>query len=134
MVHFEIPYDNKTHTAAVYEKAFGWDAKALGEEKENFVLANSGPVGGDNLPAPAPAPAPGTRNGGSFPKIGGRPQQLPYVVIAVVDVAKSMEQVRQAGGKILGEPMEISGVGRYVSFHDSEGNRRVMLQAVPLAQ
>jgi hypothetical protein len=33
-----------------------------------------------------------------------------------------------AGGKVLGEPMEIPGIGLYVSFFDSEGNRVSMMQ------
>jgi hypothetical protein len=58
--------------------------------------------------------------------------QYPSVVISVDDVARSMKKVTDAGGKVLGEPMEIPGVGRYVSFVDSEGNRVSMLQ--PLAR
>jgi len=58
--------------------------------------------------------------------------QYPSVVISVDDVARSMKKVTDAGGKVLGEPMEIPDVGRYVSFVDSEGNRVSMLQ--PLAR
>jgi predicted enzyme related to lactoylglutathione lyase len=32
---------------------------------------------------------------------------------------------------VLGEPMEIPGVGHYVSFIDTEGNRVSMLQPIP---
>jgi len=34
----------------------------------------------------------------------------------------------QEGGKVLGEPMQIPHIGRYVSFFDTEGNRVSMLQ------
>ena len=34
-----------------------------------------------------------------------------------------MQRVTNSGGKVLGEPMEIPGVGHYVSFNDTEGNR-----------
>ena len=34
-------------------------------------------------------------------------------------------------GKVLGEPLEIPGVGQYVSFFDTEGNRVSMLQPIP---
>jgi len=54
------------------------------------------------------------------------------VVIAVDDMARSMKKVNDAGGKVLGEPMEIPGIGKYVSFVDTEGNRVAMLK--PLAQ
>ena len=39
-----------------------------------------------------------------------------------------MRAVRDAGGKVLGEPMDIPGIGRYVSFFDTENNRNSMLQ------
>jgi uncharacterized protein len=50
------------------------------------------------------------------------------VVIAVEDAKEHMRDVEEAGGKVLGEPMEISGVGQYVSFMDTDGNRVSMLQ------
>lgn len=42
-----------------------------------------------------------------------------------------MKKVADAGGKVLGGPMEIPGVGKYVSFLDTEGNRVSMLQPTP---
>jgi hypothetical protein len=50
------------------------------------------------------------------------------VVIAVEDIKDHMKEVEKAGGKVLGEPMDIPGVGQYVSFMDTEGNRVSMLQ------
>lgn len=49
-------------------------------------------------------------------------------MIGVEDLEQSMRAVRDAGGKVLGEPMDIPGVGRYVSFFDTENNRNSMLQ------
>jgi len=43
-----------------------------------------------------------------------------------------MSKVTAAGGKVLGEPMDIPGVGRYVAFFDTEGNRVSMLQPLPM--
>ena len=123
VVHFEIPYNDKTRIAGFYEKAFGWETKALGEEMGGYVLASS-TVSNENGD-----PVPGTINGGFFPKIAGAPQQHPSVVIAVADISVAMANVRKAGGTVLGDPMEIPGVGKYVSFNDSEGNRLSMLQA-----
>jgi predicted enzyme related to lactoylglutathione lyase len=39
-----------------------------------------------------------------------------------------MREVTQAGGKVLGEPMDILSVGLHVSFFDTEGNRVSMLE------
>ena len=49
-------------------------------------------------------------------------------MIAVDDIAAASEKVRRSGGEVLGAPMEIPGVGQYVSFTDPEGNRVGMLQ------
>ena len=52
-------------------------------------------------------------------------------MIAVDDIKAAMAKVKAAGGEVLGEPMEIPGVGQYVSFSDSEGNRVSILQPLP---
>ena len=57
--------------------------------------------------------------------------QYPSVVVAVDDITRSAEKVVTAGGKLLGEPMMIPGVGQYLSFVDPEGNRVSMLQPIP---
>jgi uncharacterized protein len=49
-------------------------------------------------------------------------------VIAVPDVNEAMKKISAAGGKVLGEPMQIPGVGMYVSFYDTEENRVSVLQ------
>ena len=71
---------------------------------------------------------PGTINGGFFPKQPEGPAQPPSVVIAVDDIKQAMKAVKDAGGTVLGEPMEIPGIGLYVSFTDTEGNRASVLQ------
>src|SRR5262249_7506008 len=56
------------------------------------------------------------------------PAQYPSIVIGVDDSESAMRRVAKEGGKVLGEPMQIPGIGRYVSFIDTEGNRVSMLQ------
>ena len=55
-------------------------------------------------------------------------------MIAVDDIKQHMKKVREAGGELLGEPMDIPGVGSYVSVRDTEGNRVAMLQPLPVMQ
>jgi predicted enzyme related to lactoylglutathione lyase len=126
VVHFEMPYDDATRMTRFYEAAFGWKTQALGAEMGHYVLATT-----STEARTAGADRPGTINGGFFPKSPDRPAQHPSVVIAVDDIAAAMDKVQQAGGTLLGEPMEIPGVGRYVSFTDTEGNRVSMLQPIP---
>jgi predicted enzyme related to lactoylglutathione lyase len=47
----------------------------------------------------------------------------------VSDLKEAIKAVEDAGGKMLREPQEIPGIGLWVSFEDSEGNRVSMLQA-----
>ena len=76
---------------------------------------------------------PGTINGGFFPRKPDWPAQHPSVVIGVGDIRAAMTQITRAGGVVLGEPMEIPGIGQYVSFTDTEGNRASLLQPLPRA-
>jgi len=122
VVHFELPYKDRDRICRFYETAFGWQLQKLGEEMGNYVLATTA-----LSDAKPDAPA-GAINGGFYPHNADWPAQYPSVVIAVPDVAASMSGVTAAGGQVLGEPMEIPGVGRYVSFYDTEGSRVSMLQ------
>ncbi len=126
VVHFEMPYDDQKRMAKFYEQAFAWQTKALGEEMGNYVLATTTET--DEKTGPK---KPGAINGGFFPKKPDWPQQHPSVVISVDNIGDAMGLVRRAGGAVLGEPMEIPGVGKYVSFTDTEGNRVSMLQPAP---
>ena len=108
--------------AKFYQSAFGWETKPLGEESGNYILANTTET--DDL---GPKRS-GVINGGFFPKKADWPQQHPSIVIAVDDIMQAMNKVKDAGGKVLGEPMAIPNVGKYVSFEDTEGNRVSMLE------
>jgi hypothetical protein len=125
VVHFEMPYENWERMAKFYQSAFGWQAQMLGPDMGNYVVVTttesneSGPL------------KPGAINGGFYDKMPDRPMQYPSVVIAVDDVKRSMQKVAASGSQVLGEPMDIPGVGKYVSFVDSEGNRVSMLQPLP---
>ncbi|MCF8151546.1 MAG: VOC family protein [Burkholderiaceae bacterium] len=124
VVHFEIPYDNAARMAGFYQSAFGWNLQRLGAEMGNYVLATT-----TETDAGGPK-QPGAINGGFFPRRADWPAQFPSVVVAVEDIHEAMKQVVRAGGEVLGEAMEIPGIGQYVSFMDTEGNRVSMLQAM----
>jgi predicted enzyme related to lactoylglutathione lyase len=77
---------------------------------------------------------PGVITGGFFPRKPDWPAQYPSVVIAVDDLQQAMQKVTVAGGEVLGEPMDIPGVGAYVAFYDTERNRLSMLNPLPIQQ
>lgn len=123
VVHFEMPYENSDRLAKFYSEAFGWGMQKFGEEMGNYVTAATAETDENRM-----VKTPGTINGGFFPKKTGDSAQYPSVVISVDDIKEAMEKVTTAGGKVLGEPIEIPGIGMYVSFTDSEGNRVTLLQ------
>jgi predicted enzyme related to lactoylglutathione lyase len=48
--------------------------------------------------------------------------------IQVADIDKAMEAVKNGGGKIIGEKMEIPGVGWFATANDTEGNKMGLMQ------
>ena len=123
VIHFEMPYDDAGRLAKFYQSAFGWNMQSMGEQMGNYVLATT--IASDSNGRPT---KPGAINGGFFEKKPDWPAQHPSVVIGVGDIKAAMAKVTAAGGKVLGEPMDIPGVGAYVSFTDTEGNRVSLLQ------
>lgn len=121
VVHFEMPYGDVKRAATFYESVFGWKTEIFGGEGGGYLLVTT--VESDVTPG---APA-GAINGGMFPNKPG-PAQHPSIVIAVEDIRAAMRKVNTSGGQTLFEPMEIPGVGLYVAFLDTEGNRNSMLQ------
>ncbi len=127
VVHFEMPYEDVKRLQDFYTKAFGWQMSNTGEEMGHYVLAGTTETDANRM-----VKTPGTINGGFYSK-ATMPEgvaAIPSVVISVEDIKASMKKVTAAGGKLLGEPMEIPGIGKYVSFTDTEGNRVSILQPV----
>lgn len=129
VVHFEMPYEDRDRMASFYTKAFAWKPQMLGPEMGEYVVVATTETDENRM-----VKTPGTINGGFFKRT--KPDQYPSVVIAVEDIRAAMRQVEAAGGKVLGgqkpgEPDDIPGIGLYVSFTDTEGNRVGMLQPSP---
>ena len=113
--------------AEFYTKAFGWQTQQLGSEMGEYILVTTSEVGDNGFPK-----QPGTINGGFYQKTDDPLSNHPSVVIAVDDINESIGKIKNGGGKILGEIQEIPGIGKYVSFLDTEGNRVGMLQPSPM--
>jgi uncharacterized protein len=125
VVHFEMPAEDRRRMADFYTRAFGWHTEQLGAEMGGYVVVTT-TESDENGPK-----RPGAINGGFYQKTDDKPSQYPSVVIAVDDINGHVRKVEAAGGKVIGEPVEIPGVGLYVSFFDTEGNRVSMLQPAP---
>jgi uncharacterized protein len=133
VVHFEMGYNDKDRMVKFYETAFGWKAQAMGPDMGNYVVAQTTDTDENGM-----VKTPGNINGGFYAKTDAPQSHAPSVVISVDDINEAVEEVKKAGGKILGgmnekgehtiEPQMIPGVGLWISIQDTEGNRVSMLQ------
>lgn len=123
VVHFEMPAEDRKRMAEFYTKVFGWQSQFLGPEMGEYVVVSTTEADANGRPK-----NPGAINGGFYQKTDDPNTHHPSVVIAVDDIKTSIQNIKKAGGTVLGEPMEIPGIGMYVSFKDTEGNRVSVLQ------
>jgi predicted enzyme related to lactoylglutathione lyase len=116
VIHFEIPAADTKRLSAFYEHAFGWQTTPLGPDMGNFVLAfTTGSDQATRIPTKR-----GAINGGFYERTS--PEQHTKLTILVDDIRVAMKKIEAAGGTILGEPIEMPGIGLFVSFTDTEGN------------
>jgi len=122
VVHFEMPAEDRKRMADFYTNVFGWQTQMLGEEMGNYVLVATSEVDQNGRPKEA-----GKINGGFYQKDKDS-APYPTLVIAVENIKESMKEIKKAGGKVLGEPVEIPGYGLYISFIDTENNRVSLME------
>ena len=125
VVHFEMPAKDRKRVSEFYSNVFGWDMNQMGPEMGNYILATTTETDENQM-----VKTPGNINGGFFDFKDEEGFNIPHIVIQVDDLNTSIEDVKIAGGEIMGDPMDIPGVGKYISFKDSEDNIVGMLQPV----
>lgn len=125
VVHFELPADDRKKLADFYSQAFGWETNFLGEDMGNYVTVSTAETDQNGM-----LKQPGAINGGIYIKGQGTQSDCPSLVIAVDDIHEHIDIVKRYGGTILGEPVDIPGVGPFVSFRDPSGNVCSILQPV----
>lgn len=125
VVHFEMPAEDKVRVKKFYEDVFNWEMTQLGQEMGDYLMATTSPLDEKNMHLEK-----GVINGGFYQK--GKEGTDTHIVISVDDLKNSMELVKKSGGEVIGVPMKIPGVGDFVMFKDTEGNRVGMLQPVPM--
>jgi len=124
VVHFEMPYKDAGRVSKFYKDAFGWGMNDAGAAMGGYVVAVTADTDDNRM-----VKTPGTINGGFYPLKDAPKSNAPSVVISVADLDEAIKNVEAAGGKLLGKPQDIPGIGMWVSFEDSEGNRVSILQA-----
>lgn len=124
VVHFEMPAKDRARVKKFYESVFGWGMQQTGPEMGNYILATTTATD----PKTTRPTEPGAINGGFFDYKDDELNRAPHLVLGVEDISESIKAVKEAGGEILGDQMDIPGVGLYISFKDTEGNVVGILQ------
>jgi uncharacterized protein len=101
VVHFEIGCKDKQKTSAFYTSLFGWKI-------------DDGPMGMIDT---------GSSSGiqGHVAALGHEPHQFTHFYVETDDVAKSLAEAEELGGKTVVPPVAIPG-GTFAWFSDPEGN------------
>ncbi len=122
IVHFEIEATDRERASRFYSQAFGWQMEQMGDEMGNYVVVTTGDP-----------KEPGGINGGIYTPMAGGSKELNAFscVVGVDNIDEAMGKVRSAGGELVGDKMDIPGVGTFIRCQDTEGNYFTMLQPLP---
>ena len=105
-------------TIEFYEKIFGWKFQNWGGPVDYWLIK----TGDDSEPG---------IDGGLSPK--GENAALNCPTIDVKDIDKTMEMVKESGGKLITPKMPVLKVGWLFYFEDPEGNMFSVMQEDPNA-
>jgi predicted enzyme related to lactoylglutathione lyase len=105
VVHWEIWSENPERISKFYQRVFDWDIRSIPEL--NYHLVETGGTGGIN-------------GGIMKPQKGPWPGKLAFY-IDVDDLDAYAAKIKQAGGKIVVDKMDVPGVGQLSLFEDPDG-------------
>ena len=105
VVHWEFWSPDPSRVSEFYRKVFDWNIRTIPDL--NYHLVETGGEGGIN-------------GGIMTPKQGPWPSNL-ALYIDVDDLAAYSARIREAGGRILVDAMEVPGVGQLSLFEDPDG-------------
>ena len=123
VVHFEIPADDVERAKKFYADNFSWKMNQMGPEMGGYVMLQTVEVDEKSrMPK-----EPGAINGGMMKR---GTVKSPVIVIVVKNTDAAIEKIEKSGGKLVGEVMDIPGVGRYAYVKDTEGNVIGVMQPI----
>ena len=125
VVHFEIHAKDLEKMQQFYSDVFGWTITNLGEQMGNYRMIVTGEnTDGEKWPG---------INGGMTPRMGepavsGQPVNAFVCTISVDNLDKYTDKVKEAGGTMALDKMDVPGVGWLAYGKDLEENIFGMLQ------
>jgi hypothetical protein len=112
--HFEIPANDPDRASAFCEKLFGWKIQKVDEPSEYWIIDTS-----DNKGKTAVG-------GGIYrkekPTEGVQPTSM-LLYFTVDNLNESSKKVKELGGQLLSDKIEVTGMGNLYTCADTEGNQ-----------
>ena len=115
VVHFEVPAKDLKKIADFYTNAFGWKIEQT--EFSDYWLALSGEKNDLGI-------------NGAIYKIDEKKDKV-INIIGVGNIEEAIEKVKNNGGEMTSDIMEVPKVGRMAYFKDPEGTMFGMIQPDP---
>lgn len=123
VIHFDVQADDVGRAKDFYEKTFGWKIEKIMAADDQGGMDYWGITTG-------PDGTPGINGGLSMrPKEMDKRLNTFSDVIAVDNLDQAMMDIKQNGGIIFQEKMEIPTVGWFAGGQDTEGNKFGLMQA-----
>ena len=116
VVHFEIPVDDEARAKEFYGSIFDWDLNEA-DMGGGVVYTTVGTVATDEKMQPK---EPGAINGGIMKRSSDTP--APVITILVDSIDDTLKKIEAGGGSTVQARTEISNMGAFSYFKDSEGN------------
>lgn len=114
VVHFEIPYDNAEKAVEFYKNVFGWNIQAIPEM--NYHIVHTVEVDEKQMPKES-----GAINGGMY-KRDEKSSKSPVIVVDVDSIDEHIKKVKESGGNVVREKVQVGDMGYYSQVSDTEGN------------
>ncbi len=105
VVHWELWSEDPARVSEFYKKVFDWEVRHL--QEMDYRLVETGGKGGIN-------------GGIMKPKSGPWPGKL-ALYVDVDDLDRYAARIKEAGGKMIVEKVEVPGVGHLSLFEDPDG-------------
>lgn len=110
IVHIEIPSQNKAAAGKFYHALFGWEVQVMEQfDYHGFETGNGG---------------------GALVDLGEMFKAGEVIVyIGSDDIDADITKIKELGGKVSMDKVEVPGMGHFVHFQDPTGNRLALWQS-----
>lgn len=116
VVHFEIPVDDLDRAKSFYGSIFGWSLQTMSMGEGEYTI-----VGTTAIDEKTQIPTePGAINGGMMLRSAETP--APVVTVGVASIDAALKEIEAGGGRVVTPRTEITGMGAFAYFEDTEGN------------